>query len=381
MTALPPLDIDPLPAIDLRHLMVLTDDTAILQHAKWATPDLHHGYCTDDTARALIVAAKLSALPEADWVSPDGGLPSANDLVAVTQRYQAFLAYALDPETRRFRNFMQYDRSWLEEVGSEDSHARTVWALGKTIRLAATEGIRDFANELMLKALPAVGDFQHFRPWAYALLGVQEYILCEAGDGGARELRLTLAERLFEIWRQNATPDWPWWEDGLTWGSAKLPHAMLVAASALDRREMAQAALTALRWLLEVQTGQNGRLSIIGNRGWYRRGGRPARFGQQPIEAKALVQACLAAAAVTGDVYWTGQAKRSFQWFQGRNDVGKPLYNAETGGCHDGLEPQGINANQGAESTLAYLLSVLALHHYQRSHDGDLELGPVPDFG
>ena len=369
-TDLPPLEVSQLPPINLGHLFVLTDDTGILQHANRATPDLHHGYCTDDNARALIAAVKLWALPQELWAAKEAGPPGRNELLIAMQRYLAFLAYAYNREPGRFRNFMEYDRSWLEEIGSEDSHARTLWALGVAYRLAPHEDVRELADHLMHDALSAVVGFQHFRPWAYALLGLDEYLRGGGEDGLADRLHKQLAERLYKVWKENAEPDWPWWEDFLTWGNAKLPHAMMVTGLALGREEIVQGALTALRWLLDLQTGRSGQLSIIGNRGWYFRGHEKAQFDQQPIEAKALVQACIAAARTTGEAFWVSQAMRCFRWFTGENDRGLPVYNSQTGGGYDGLGSEGINANQGAESTLAYLLSLLELHHYDHLQRG-----------
>jgi len=375
MAALPALDVDPLPQIDLRHVFVLTDDTGILQHANRGTPDLHHGYCTDDNARALIAAVKLWALPQDAWAPAEPDLPGPNDVLVATQRYLAFLAYAFNPGRGRFRNFMQYDRSWLEEVGSEDSHARTVWGLGMAYRLAPNDGVRDLADELMDRALSAVETFPSLRPWAYALLGLDEYLLARPDHEPARRLHRALTQRLFERWQAQAADDWPWWEDSLTWGNAKLPHAMLVAAERLGRADVVDAALKALRWLLEIQRAADGHLSVVGNQGWYIRGGPRAHYDQQPIEAKALVQACLAAAGITGDTYWAVEAGRAFRWFTGHNDAGASLYNPETGGGFDGFGSGGVNANQGAESTLAYLLSVLELHLYDLARRGQ---SPVP---
>ena len=357
---LPTLNMDPLPQIDLRHLLVLSDDTGIMQHATRSTPDLHHGYCTDDNARSLIAAVMVLDLPKDRWgVDED----RRHEVVILTQRYLAFLAYAFNDEAGRFRNFMQYNRAWLEEVGSEDSHARTVWGLGKAYRQAPTNDIQDLSESIIRKAMPAVESFEYIRPWAYAILGIEEYLRV-AQDDFASQLHERMATRLFDIYREHATSDWPWWEDWLTWGNAKLPHAMMNAGVAMGREDMVAASLESLRWLLEIQTAEDGHLSIIGNDGWYLKGKPRSQYAQQPIEAKALVQACLAAAWATGDGYWTDQAVRCFQWFTGRNDAGLPLYNAETGGGNDGLESYGVNANQGAESTLAYLMSVLELHHY-----------------
>ncbi len=377
----PALQIDPLPTLNLTHLLVLTDDTGILQHATYATPDLHHGYCTDDNARALIAAVNVLSLPREVWAQGDTVASDPDRLLIATQRYLAFLHYAFNDAAHRFRNFMQYDRSWLEEVGSEDSHARTIWGLGKAIRLAPSRDIRTLAERLMDRALPAVNEFHHLRPWAYALLGFDAYARARGTHPLAEAARAELAERLFAILQEHATDEWPWWEDWLTWGNAKLPHALLVGGHALHRDDMIHAALRALRWILDVQTGDHGQLSIIGNAGWYLRGNpERARFDQQPIEAKALVQACLTAAAVTRDPVWARQAERCFAWFTGGNDLGLPVYNAKTGGGQDGLTVHGVNANQGAESTLAYTLSVLALHNYERCRTGDLEGPPCPDF-
>jgi len=367
MTKLPPLNIDPLPGIDLRHLFVLTDDTGILQHATRATPDLHHGYCTDDNARALIAAVKIWALPGELWAPSQSDEPTASGLLVATQRYLAFLAYAFNAQTGRFRNFMQYDRSWLEEVGSEDSHARTVWALGKAYRLAPNDDTRELANDLMAKAIPAIEEFDHLKPRAYALLGLEEYLRERPGELLAGHLHTRICEHLFDVWKANAKPDWPWWEDWLTWGNAKLPHAMLVAGRAMKNDEAVDASLKALRWLLDMQRGEDGRLSIIGNDGWCFRGQNRAKYDQQPIEAKALVQACLAAAETTGETFWADEAVRCFRWFLGFNDAEEALYNSYTGGGHDGLHVEGVNANQGAESTLAYLISVLEMHLYEQA--------------
>ncbi len=368
---LPPLPLSPLPAIDLRHLFVLTDDTGILQHATLSTPDLHHGYCTDDNARALIAAVKVCSLSRELWAEGQTIASDPDRLLIATQRYLAFLAYAWNPDARRFRNFMQYDRTWLETVGSEDSHARTVWGLGKAVRLAPNQYILGLADHLIREALPAVREFQYLRPWAYSLLGVVEYLMVHPDDDDMRDVLRSMAEHIHGILRENAKEDWPWWEDWLTWGNAKLPHALLVAGATLNRPDMIDDAVRSLRWLVDVQTGDGGQLSIVGNNGWYVRGSERARFAQQPIEAKGMVQTCLAAAAVTGEQQWADHACRCFEWFTGRNDIGQALYDPATGGGQDGLEANGVNANQGAESTLAYILSVLELHHYAHAATHD----------
>ena len=379
MSPLPGLEIEPLPDIDLRHMFVLSDDTGIFQHATLSTPDLHHGYCTDDNARSLIAAMKLWALPEEVWAGKDGQKHGRKDLLIASQRYLAFLAYAYNPDRGRYRNFMRYDRTWMEEIGSEDSHARTIWGLGKTVRFAPTDDIRNLAESLLLQSMGALESFRYLRPCAYSILGLEEYLRVQPDSEQTARLLEQMGGRLYDVWRDRAEDDWPWWEDNLTWGNAKLPHALLVAGLTLNREDMVEASLKALRWLLEIQTADDGHLSIIGNRGWYWRGQPRAMYDQQPIEAKALVQATLSAAAVTADRFWTDAAVQCFRWFTGFNDLGLSLYNEQTGGGHDGLHPHGVNANQGAESTLAYILSVLELHHYDRSAHGETRLASAPN--
>jgi hypothetical protein len=371
----PALRLRPLPEIDLRHFFTLSDDTGILQHATFATADLHHGYCVDDVARALIAATMAVDLRD----EPDEETVKLlqDPLVLSTQRYLAFIAYAFNRENGRFRNFMAFDRSWLEEVGSQDSHGRTLWALGTAVRLAPNESVFGLANELMIRAAPAAATFEHIRPVAFSLVGLSEYLKGAPDAGWAAELRNRLAAQLFSIWRRHASDDWPWWEDILTWGNAKLPHAMLLSGTDTEDDAMVEASLKALRWVVEVQKTPEGLFSPIGNNGWYVRGGKPALFDQQPLEAQGFVQACLDAAAITGDDYWVEEAERAFQWFLGRNVLGAPLYNETTGGCHDGLLCGNVNCNQGAESTLAYLLSVLALHHYSRNSYRENQHNPL----
>jgi len=345
-----------LPEIDLRHVIRLTDDTGILQHARHATGDRRHGYCTDDNARALIAAVHAARL-------------GRDEVLAPLERYAAFLCHAFDRDAGRFRNFMGYDRRWLEDVGSDDSHGRAVWGLGVAVSAAAGGPTADLAAELFAEALPALDGMRPPRAWAFALVGIDEFLRARPGDDAAARVRELLAGRLFAQRERYGSDGWPWWEDVLTYANAKLPHALLVSGAALGREDMVEAALASLRWLLDVQTAEAGHLSIIGNRGWYVRGGARARFDQQPLEAHALVHACLDAARVTGDATWAEEARRAFEWFTGLNDLGIALCDPATGGCCDGLMSDGVNRNQGAESTLAYVLSVLELHVHARGRE------------
>lgn len=356
----------PLPEIDLRHLRRLTDDTGIFQHAVYATPDANHGYCIDDNARALIAGLLV------------GDLPGADDVNQLLHTYLAFLSYAFNAERGKFRNFMGYDRRWLEDEGSHDSQGRTLWALGLAAQLGPTDPIRQLAVNLYQRSISSVAGLESPRSWAFALLGFCAYLDVDPGHVESRTLRDQYAEKLFATYQSHATADWPWWEDIVTYDNAKLCHALLLCGPALGRSEMTAAGLTSLRWLLEQQIGHDadGRpyLSIIGNEGWLRRGEPRAKFDQQPLEAYALADACLAAASTPGinaqeRVRWEAHARLCYDWFTGRNDLGLPLLDPETGGCRDGLASYGVNQNQGAESSLAPLLATLEMHRYAARTD------------
>jgi len=342
-----------LPEIKLDHLQILTDDTGILQHANFAVPDRTHGYCTDDNARALIVAMMAQhALPE------DSGL---NSMVAV---YLSFLHHAFNESTGRFRNFMTYDRNWTEEEGSEDSHGRALWALGMVVALAKKDWRIGCAMSLFEKALKTSLTFHSPRALAFVLLGCHGYLKRFGGDSEVRNTLKILAGRLHKRFQDQATPEWPWLEDCLTYANAKIPEALLLCGHRLKQEDMIDTALTTLHWLARIQRGSEGHFIPVGNRGWYPQGGIKARFDQQPIETQAMVEACIEAHNVTGDEKWMETARWCFDWFLGKNDLQVPLYDYTTGGCRDGLNPEGANQNQGAESTVAWLLSLLGIHSH-----------------
>ncbi|MEM6393317.1 MAG: Gfo/Idh/MocA family oxidoreductase [Planctomycetota bacterium] len=341
----------PAPHIDTRQALALTDDTGILQHGKFGVPDPNHGYCIDDNARALI-----AALWERDRLGDQTTLPM--------ERYLTFLGYAFNEDAGRFRNFMGYDRRWLEAVGSEDSQGRTVWALGTAMELGPTRHVRALAGELVGKALPALSSLGSLRAWAFVLLGLDAVLRVEPGHEPAMALRADLASRLHGYFKGHATDDWVWWEDTVTYDNARMPQALIVTGDALEDGAMLRDGLRALRWVLDRQTvlddAGSPRLSVIGNDGWFTRGGERAAFDQQPLEASGLVEALLDAASATGDAWWGDAAAWCHGWFTGCNDLRVSLIDAETGGCRDGLHADGVNQNQGAESVLAYVMSGLA---------------------
>jgi glycosyltransferase involved in cell wall biosynthesis len=340
-----------LPVLNLDHLRRMTDDTGLIQHARFTVPYYEEGYATDDNARALTVAVLLE----------EAGGDEAGAAYELASRYLAFLGYAFNPRTGRFRNFLSYDRRWLEKSGSEDCHGRSLAALATVIGRSKHSGLRGAAGQLFEAALAAVEALTYTRPWAWSLLAIHEYLSRFDGDRGARILQESLAERLLEAWHKCAASDWPWFEDQLTYCNATLPHALLLAGHALEREDMVRAALRSLQWLVQLQTARQGHFVPVGSNGFYPRGGERARFDQQPVEAHATVSACLAAQAVTGDDSWHERAQTAFDWFLGRNDLRQPVYDPATGGCRDGLHPDRTNRNEGAESTLAFLLTLLEI--------------------
>ncbi len=343
---------DELPETDLRHFRVMTDDTGILQHARYSTPDRNHGYCTDDVARGLIVAAM-------HWDQSED-----NSVLPIMQTYLSFLAHAYDEKNGRFLNFMNYDRTWAEMVGSEDSHGRALWGLGMGVALCPYESMIALATQLFQHGLHAVENFSSPRAWAFTIVGIHAYLRRFGGDSDARRIRALLSEKLFQHFVDNMTDDWAWCENTVTYANAKLPHALLMSGKWMGRDDMIDVGKRALQWLLDVQTN-DGILSIIGTDGWYTRGGTKAQFDQQPIEAHALVDACIEAYHVTREEHWIDQARKAFLWFLGDNDLRRPLYDFTTGGCRDGLHVDRVNENQGAESVLAWLMSLLLMHDLQ----------------
>jgi len=344
-----------LPQLKLDHLLRMTDDVGLLQHATYIVPDRFHGYCTDDNARALIVALTAQRY-----------LAAGEELTNLACRYLSFLQHAFNNDNGRFRNFMEYDRRWVEERGSEDSHARAIWALGMATALSNWDGIVSSAVSLFKKALPALAHFQYPRPWAFAIVGIHAYLRRFSGDSEARRIRDVLSEKLLALYRRNASEEWPWIEPQVTYANGKICQALLLSGQWAGD-EAIQAGLRSLEWLLKVQTDPKGHFVPIGNHGWFHRNGGRARFDQQPIEAQNMIEACAEAYQVTQDETWIAHARRCFEWFLGKNDLNVSLYDFRTGGCSDGLTADGPSQNQGAESLLAWLIALLRIQMLNES--------------
>lgn len=343
-----------LPELNPKHLMTLTDSVGILQHARYAVPNPHFGYSTDDQARALMVAVKAALLrPEAaDW-----------DLLA--SRYLSFLLYAFDAEAKRFSNFMNYQREWTKPFATDDSHARALWALAHVVAYSTHPGHRAMAMQLLDEAIPSTLAFTSPRARAFSLLAIQTYLVRYSGASAFRREREELAESLFNQFKHNASEEWFWLEDELAYANARIPHALIEVGQWLPHQEMFEYGLRALSWLDAIQTGEDGHFVPIGSNGWFRRGGSRARFDQQPIEAYATLDACLTAYRITREDRWEQAARRAFDWFMGFNDLGLPLYDSRTGGCYDGLHSDRVNENQGAESTVVWMLSLMLANELQ----------------
>jgi glycosyltransferase involved in cell wall biosynthesis len=347
-----------LPKWRLDHLMRMTDSTGLLQHARFTLPNYADGYCTDDNARALLFAMYLEEM----------GLDTTETRRAST-RYAAFVNAAFDSQRRRFRNFLSFDRHWLEEeaVGSDDCFGRAVLALGACIGRSKQRSLQSWAMEPFHSALISSSELTFPRAWAGTLIGIHEYLRRLSGDRLVNEVRETLTNRLIDLYQDTATDDWPWFEDTLSYDNARLPHALILSGYWTNNAKATEIGLRTLGWLSELQRAPQGHFRPIGSDGFYRRGEQRADFDQQPIEALAMVSASAEAYRTTEDTRWLNEARLAFEWFLGRNDVGLELYDASTGGCHDGLHKDRINENQGAESTLAFLLSLAELKQVESS--------------
>jgi glycosyltransferase involved in cell wall biosynthesis len=345
-----------LPEVTLKHLRALTDDTGLLQHANFCIPRYSEGYCIDDNARALLLMARIE----------EAGPEDQEQVRALATRYLAFVHAAFNWPRGRFRNFLTYSRTWMEEAGSEDSHGRGLHALGTVVGRSNEHGRKSLAGELFHAALPTVREFSSPRAWANTLLGIDEYLHAFEGDRSVQELRSVLADRLFGLYTRARLPEWPWFEDRLTYANAQLPHALITSGARMNRDDLVTAGLDSLAWLVAAQRSNEGHFSPIGSNGFSVRGGRPATFDQQPIEAATTVAACIEADRITGDPQWRQHAHQAFDWFLGQNHLHLWLYDTSTGGCRDGLHAERANENQGAESTLAFLLALIDMRALDR---------------
>ena len=342
------------PAMQTGHFLSMCDDTGLFQHAVHSVPDRSHGYCVDDNARALLLACALNE---------PGEQPLAEVLTA---RFAAFVQHAWNPDTGRFRNFMGFNRTWLEDKGSEDSHGRTLWALGECALKDASPSRRRWAAALFAQALPTAKTFHSPRASAFTLLGLDAYCAVDPNDRHAREIRRALAERLMSGLASVETPDWKWFEEGLAYDNARLPQALMVTGMATQTPFYVEAGLRCLRWLMTQQTASTGYFRPVGSASFGERRKPPRAFDQQPVEATATIAACLTAWRADGDAEWKSIAANVFAWFLGSNDLSVALVDVATGSCRDGLHPDRANENRGGESVVCYLLGLAEIRQLAR---------------
>jgi hypothetical protein len=343
------------PEMRIGHFLSLCDSTGMIQHAVHSVPDRSHGYCVDDNARALLFSCVLSNAGEAQLSE------------TMTTRFAAFIQHAWNPDTRRFRNFMSYDRRWLEESGSEDSHGRTLWALAECAREDTDPSRRRWAAALFKTALAAVEEFSSPRAWAFSLLGLDAYCTLVGGDLFANRVRRLLADRLMSLFSATETKDWIWFEDLLAYDNPRLPQALIQTGLTTQTRPYVEVGLRSLRWLMSLQTTSSGCFRPVGTKSFGRLRQKPEAFDQQPVEASATISACLAAWRAEDGAEWPAGAMRAFGWFLGENDLQTTLIDPDTGRCSDGLHPDRPNENKGAESVLSYLLGLVEIRRFKRT--------------
>jgi glycosyltransferase involved in cell wall biosynthesis len=355
-----------LPEVRLDHLQLMTDDSGVLQHCSFATPNRQCGYSTHSNASALFVVIQ-------NW-----RLFKSDDIMPLCQTYLSFLQDALDEKTGWLRGHMTYDRRWVNESVSHECQGQVLGALGAALAHPPNASVLGLAARLFTIAMKPMSKLESPHSWAFALMGLNAYLQRFGGATAARRHRRRLANRLLEKFTENRSDDWEWSEDAVSAVSAKLPQALIQSGRYLKDDAMIQQGLRTLEWLFSLQTDKRqGHLSLIGSKGRCVRGGKKARFEQHPIEASALIEAAREAYLVSSDHKWVDRIHMCLNWFLGINDLQEPLYDFTTSGCREGFHSSGANENQGAESTIAWLVALHAIHqtesagkHWPQDKDG-----------
>lgn len=345
-----------LPEPDLGHLRTLTDETGMFEFAAVLTPDRENGYCTEDVARALAAVLLYNRHIKRD----------ARTAAALAKTYMRYLERA-QKKNGNFYHRMNYKQE-SRGTATEDSYGRALWGLGFAAAYPADEAMGIAAAGMFKKALPRAKKLKWPRSMAYSILGLHYYLERFPEDAAARALMKKLADKLVRMYKKKSSEDWPWFEPILTYDNAKLPHALFLAYEDLKTREYLDTAVKTLDFLIKVNFGDTLRqgvprkmLRIVGNKGWYPKGGKPAVFDQQPTDAAAMTEACAAAWRVTGLSVYKEGAITSFEWFLGNNVKGAVIYDAASGGSRDGLKESGPNYNEGAESSIAVVNALVTL--------------------
>ncbi len=342
---------------DIAAVIRMSDATGMLQHSIYSVPDRRHGYCIDDNARALMLMHMVPELSDEDYDR-------------WTTIYASFVQYAWNPDLQRFRNFMRFDRTWCEDVGSEDSNGRALWALGVTARDSRLAKHRDWAISLFDTAASLAFDLGSPRAQAFAMLGAAAMLEARPGHELARAILQRFPDEHLALLAEARRPEWRWFEIVLAYDNARLPQALIRAGVALGRADLLRCGLDTLDWIVGMQTSPEGRFRAIGTESFGRPYEDPLPFDQQPLEAQATIDACVAAWEATGDARWEREAMKAYDWYLGSNDLDLPLASKADGGCFDGLMPTGLNRNQGAESILALQMASCAISTLSREVTG-----------
>jgi len=331
----------------LSGVKLFTDETGILQHSKYGVIDRRHGYCTDDNARALIAAVRHHQLYGGD------------ESLRLAKRYLEFLLF-MHIDGAGYHNRLSYDKRYLDEEGTEDSIGHALWATGCTINSRAPSMLKQLSRTLFDESLPQARSFTSPRGNAFTLLGLCEYSKAHSQDANLRKDIARFASFLGDRYSDTAEPGWMWFENYVTYASPRLPQALLETGNLLGDESFLRIGKESLDFLVETQFA-DGVFHPIGTEGWYRRGGERAYYDQQPIEASCMVEACITAHRVLSEERYVDYAYNAFQWFHGNNSSGLTLVDKDNYTCFDGLTPEGLNQNKGAESTISYLLADLSI--------------------
>lgn len=344
-----------LPEINLNHFKLLTDDTGILQFAKLNIPDRNFGYTTDDNARALIVAIK------------NYNLTKNKEMISYLIKFLSFIHYAYDEDSENVRNFLNYQRKWIDTKISEDTVGRVIWALGYMIKHSPTQILHKYSLELFKKIIMNVSHFTSPRSWAFIIIGAIYYLSVYKGDLEIKNICTNMVSKIYQQIEQNSQPNWLWLEDIISYENARIPHALIAYGGFFDDKKIFSLGEKSFKWLIEKQYDKkNNRLSLIGNKNWFKKGEQKSQFDQQPVEISAIIDAAYDAFKYTGNPYYENIINLCIAWFLGENDVGESVYDFTTGGARDGIHSLGVNLNQGAESTISWLLTLHRLYEFQQ---------------
>jgi glycosyltransferase involved in cell wall biosynthesis len=343
-------NIPALPELKFAHLIKLTDQTGIFQHSSYTIPNRNEGYCTDDNVRALMTAVIYK------YNFDDDSLDSYID------RYLTFVHHSFNAELGLFRNFMSYERKWLEKSGSEDCNGRVIYVLGYLIKNIGSNSVLALVKSLFDRSIKNMGTFRSPRAISYIIMGCIFYLKRFSGAREVKKICKSLCDKLMEYYSYSSSTDWSWFEEYVTYDNARLPQSLLMAGKSLNNQTYITTGLESLSWLYDsLYDIEKNCLSLVGNDGWYMKGKSKAKYDQQPMEIPALIDACYQAFNINSDKEWINKLSISFSWFLGNNDRQEPLCDLITGGCFDGLNPAMINQNQGAESTICWLHSLLRM--------------------